>query len=311
MVTTAMRVDVAAWCGRSLGLGTITELDAVAGGQMSTLFRYESDEQGLVAVKVRTDSVARIGRCLQIQRMAADAGFPCATPVTGAESLGQGLVVSAETWRPGGEIHTGGGPPFADRSAKLLAKLAGILGSESPSGLGPPPPWMHWNPLSGGLWPPNPPIDAMDQDLVPVHVRSIARSVAARLARSVLPVVVGHGDWESQNLRWEATRPWAVHDWDSLVALPEAAIVGAAAGAFASTIIPTLATVEESEEFINAYEQAKDNRFSNDEREIAWAASLWPALHNARGESLFQSQPVALGALTRQATERLHRAGAR
>ncbi|RAN78099.1 hypothetical protein B5P43_17725 [Bacillus sp. SRB_336] len=285
-------------------------MEALAGGQMSMLFRYESDEHGLVAVKVRADSVARIGRCLQIQSIAVDAGFPCARPVTGAESLGQGLVVSAETWRSGGEMHVGGGLPFADRSAKLLARLAGILGSESPAGLGPPPPWMHWNPPNGGLWPPNPPIDAMDQDLVPVRVCSIAQSVAARLARSLLPAVVGHGDWESQNLRWEGTRPWAVHDWDSLVALPEAAIVGAASGAFASTVISTMATIEESEEFIDAYEQAKDKRFSNEEHEIAWAASLWPALHNARGESLFHSEPVALDALTRQAAERLRRAGA-
>ena len=151
----------------------------------------------------------------------------------------------------------------------------------------------------------------MEQDLVPEHVHAIAHAVSERLAQGVLPLVVGHGDWESQNLRWDDTRPWAVHDWDSLVALPEAAIVGAASGAFASTTIPTLATVEESEEFINCYEQAKGRRFSDEEREVAWAASLWPVLHNARGESLFQSQPVALKALTQQACERLQRASAR
>ena len=102
-----------------------------------------------------------------------------------------------------------------------------------------------------------------------------------------------------------------VHDWDCLVALPAAAIVGAASGAFASTTLPTLASVEGSEEFIDCYERARGQVFTTEEREVAWAASLWPALHNARGESLFQSPPVALHAITRQASERLRRADVR
>lgn len=304
-----MFVQVAAWCLGVLGHGTLTSLRAVAGGQMSHQFRYDSDEQGIVVVKVRSDSADRISRCLQIQRVAADADFPCARPLTGADLLGPGSVVSAETWLPGGEMYSGGGVSFAARSAKLLAGLMEILESQSPTGLGAPPPWMHWNPPTGCLWPTNPVVDAMDQDLVPEHVQVFARAVSERLAKGVLPLVVGHGDWESQNLRWQGVRPWAVHDWDSLVALPEAAIVGAASGAFASTAIPTLATIESSGKFIDSYQQARGRSFTEEEREVAWAASLWPALHNARGESLFQSPPVALDALTWQAPERLQRAG--
>ncbi|MGP9504138.1 phosphotransferase [Specibacter sp. AOP5-B1-6] len=309
MVLRSMSVEVEAWCFRVLGHGTLTSLRAEAGGQMSHLFRYDSDEQGTVAVKVRSDSADRISRCLQIQRIAADAGFPCARPLTGADLLEPGGVVSAETWLPGGEMRSGGEVSFAARSAKLLADLMEILVSQSPTGLGAPPPWMHWNPPTGGLWPTNPVVDEMNQDLVPGHVHDIARSVSQRLAQGVLPLVVGHGDWESQNLRWHGELPWAVHDWDSLVALPEAAIVGAASGAFASTAIPTLATIESSEIFFDSYQQARGRRFTKEEQEVAWAASVWPALHNARGESLFQSRPVALDALTCQAAERLQRAG--
>jgi aminoglycoside phosphotransferase (APT) family kinase protein len=146
---------------------------------------------------------------------------------------------------------------------------------------------------------------------VPGHVHAIARTVSDRLARATLPLVAGHGDWESQNLRWDGGRPLAVHDWDSLVALPAAVIVGAASGAFASTTVPTLASLEASEEFIDCYEQARGQVFTTEEREVAWAASLWPALHNARGESLLQSPSIALQALTEQASERLQRAGVR
>lgn len=278
---------------------------------MSNQFRYDSDELGTVAVKVRADSANKINRCLQLQRIAADSGFPCARPVTDADTLESGLVVSAETWRPGGKMHIGGGQSFTTRSAKLLAELARIFESQSPTGLGSPPPWMHWNPTSGGLWPPIPAIDAMNQDFVPGYVHKIALAVSKRLERAELPLTVGHGDWESQNLRWTDDHPWAVHDWDSLVALPEAAIVGAASGAFASTTIPTLAPVECSAEFIGSYQLARGRSFTEVELEVAWAASLWPALHNARGECLFQSPPIALDALTLQAPERLQRAGIR
>jgi hypothetical protein len=305
VATGAMDVQVEAWCFRALGHGTLTPLRSHSGGQMSDLFRFESDERGLVAVKVRADSRDRISRCLQLQSIAADAGLPCARPVTDAGRLGPGMVVSAESWRPGGTMHTDGDLLFAGQSASLLADLAGVLEMQPPTGLGAPPPWMQWNPPGGSLWPPNPIVDAKDQARVPGHVHAIARSVSSRLARATLPLVVGHGDWESQNLRWKGASPWAVHDWDSLVALPAAAIVGAASGAFASTTVPTLASLEASEEFIDCYERARGHVFAAEEREVAWAASLWPALHNARGESLFESPPVALQALTRQASEKL------
>jgi aminoglycoside phosphotransferase (APT) family kinase protein len=36
--------------------------------------------------------------------------------------------------------------------------------------------------------------------------------------------VLGHGDWEPHNLRFDDERISAVFDWDSTVALPEAAV---------------------------------------------------------------------------------------
>jgi len=278
---------------------------------MSDLFRFDSNRGEAVAVKVRIESVERIDRCLHLQAVAADAGFPCARPMTDAHRIGADLVVHAESWRPGGQMYAGNDYDFASRSASLLAELVAILEGEAPTGLGAPPPWISWNPPTGSLWPRNPAVDAMDQNLVPERVNVIARSVSERLAQTALPLVVGHGDWESQNLRWQGTSPTAVHDWDSLVALPEAAIVGAASGAFTSTTVPTLAPMEASEAFIDRFEEARGRRFSQEEREAAWAASLWPALHNARGESLFQSPPTALRELSNQAPARLRLAGVR
>jgi hypothetical protein len=124
-----------------------------------------------------------------------------------------------------------------------------------------------------------------------------------------LPRVLGHGDWETQNLRWHGAAPYAVHDWDSLAWLPEAVIAGAASGAFASAEQRTLTPIAASEAFLDAYQAAR-RPFDDEEIEVAWAASLWLALHNARGEALTGRPPIATTAVLDQAAVRLERAGA-
>ncbi|MEV0037908.1 hypothetical protein [Streptomyces sp. NPDC050804] len=98
-----------------------------------------------------------------------------------------------------------------------------------------------------------------------------------------------------------------MHDWDSLAWLPEAAIAGAASGAFASAEHPTLVPVESSAAFLDAYQEARGRAFTDEERRLAWAASLWPAAHNARTEVLYGREPIALRALRDQADARLAR----
>ena len=297
------------WCVRRLGPGELVLLIPAAGGQMSNIYRYLMEDTSAV-VKVRSESLERIKHCLEAQRVAANSGFPCPAPLADAEALDAAAVVSAEEWRPGGEILRGHDGGSARRSAVLLAELMTLLVRHPGQALDPPPPWVHWNPPGGGLWPPNGPVDSMDQTLVPEFIRECARRTGARLGRSTLPRVVGHGDWEAQNIRWKDGRPWSVYDWDSLVSLPEAAIVGAASGAFASAEVPSLAPIESSRIFVASYESARDRTFTGDELEIAWAASMWPTLHNARGEYLFRSAPVASLAVIDQGEERLNLAKA-
>jgi hypothetical protein len=58
--------------------------------------------------------------------------------------------------------------------------------------------------------------------------------------------------------------------------LPEAAVIGAAAGMFASAEGPILAPLESSMAFLDAYEVSRGRTFSVEEREVAWAASIGP-----------------------------------
>jgi len=74
--------------------------------------------------------------------------------------------------------------------------------------------------------------------------------------------------------------------------------------------VPTLAPVASSEAFLDGYAHERGRAFTAEEREVAWAASLWPALHNARGEAVYGVPPVALTALEAQAEARLRLAGA-
>lgn len=300
---------IADWCARRLGPGELTRVSVNAGGQMSKLFRYTSGNAD-AAIKVRPESLGRVTACVGLQRMVAREGFPCPRPLADAGTLGGGYVISAEQWCPGGDVLRGDNAGTARRSAALLAWLIAVLQAQPLADLGPPPPWVHWNPPGHGLWPPDGAVDRMDQGLIPVAVQDTARRVSVRLRKAGLQPVPGHGDWEAQNIRWKSGSPAAVYDWDSLVSLPEAAIVGAASGAFASVETPSLASIDSSEAFISSYESERGRTFTRNEREVAWAASLWPALHNARGEHLFRSPLVASVALGEQADQRLGLAGA-
>jgi Homeodomain-like domain len=261
-----------------------------------------------VVVKARADD-GRAVSCVAAQARLAERGFPCArplTPVTGAGSL----AVHAEEFRPGGEVLHGDSPDvaacYAEVFAWLMAELAGVT-------VAPPlpnPPWVRWDHTGSGVWPTIGLLDNRDQSAVPAYVADTAQRVRGRILAAGLPCVLGHADFEAQNLRWHGQRVWAVHDWDSLAWQPEAALVGAASGTFASAGPPTLAPVESSEAFLATYQDIRGRMFSAVELQIAWAASLWTAAHNAREEALHSGTPVSGDALRAQAAKRLRRAHA-
>ena len=122
--------------------------------------------------------------------------------------------------------------------------------------------------------------------------------------------MLGHADFEAQNLRWRGQQVRTVHDWDSLAWQPEAALAGAASGSFASAGPPMLAPIESSEAFLVAYQDIRGRLFSSVELEVAWAASVWMAAYNAREEALHGNTPVGGDALRAQAAGRLRRANA-
>jgi hypothetical protein len=295
-----------AWCVDNLGAAPTATL--LRESSISAVFGLRLADGREVVVKARDDD-GRAGSCVAAQAHLADHGFPCARPLTPAITIGS-LAVHAEQWRPGGEVLRGDSPEIAVRYAEVFARLMAELGHVAVPPPLPNPRWVRWDHADPGVWPDLPFLDEADQSAVPAIAVETAVRAARRLRAADLPCVLGYADFEAQNLRWHGEDLRTVHDWDSLAWQPEAALTGAAAGAFANSGQPTLAPIESSEAFLAAYQELRGRRFTVAEHEIAWAASLWPAAHNARWEAVFGQVPVSGDELRAQAAERLRRANA-
>jgi hypothetical protein len=117
--------------------------------------------------------------------------------------------------------------------------------------------------------------------------------------------VIGHGDWITENLRWDGNRLLVAYDWDSLIADSEAVIAGLAAAIY----LPALPTVTETRDFLDAYAAARKRPFSPGELQRCWAAGVWTRAFDAKKQHA-AGQPIV--SLTQdEAHERLRRAGMR
>jgi hypothetical protein len=77
-----------------------------------------------------------------------------------------------------------------------------------------------------------------------------------------------------------------VHDWDSVIAQPEAAIVGLAAAVWPREERPgQLASVAQTADFISSYQHFTEREWDTSEIRDAWAAGLWVRLFDAKQEA--------------------------
>jgi hypothetical protein len=209
---------------------------------------------------------------------------------------------------PGGHL-LGIADNAVERYAELLVRFIRLApASSSIRTVRPNPPWVSWDHDRDGIWPwpDDREIDLNDQP-GPAWLDEVGRRIRCRLQQvSGWPVLIGHGDWEAQNLRWNGTRAWAVHDWDSVMSGPEAVIVGLAASVWPCGAEPRAASIEESAAFLEAYQRAAGRRWNAAEVEAAWAAGLWVYAFNTKKASL-DGEPWLE---TDEAHERLRLAGA-
>lgn len=273
---------LAKWCGRYLGARPARVL--FRSGHLSEVVAAELADGRRVVIKGRP-SEPRIAGCVAVQKHLACAGFPCPEPLAAPVQVGW-LTVTTETLVPGGSQLSaeGGAAPFAALLAHLVSSAPAP--ADVPE-LAPSPPWTGWDHPGSRLW-----LDRDDRgrDLNstpgPAWLDDAARRVRERLSASAAPACIGHGDWESQNIRWLDGQPLAVHDWDSVIAQPEVTIVGLAAAVWPAAGAPgEAATVAQSAEFIADYQRAAGRQWDEQEVQDAWAAGLWVRLFNAKKDA--------------------------
>lgn len=296
---------LADWCRQHLG-GTPRRvlfrsgfLSEVIGVELST---------GLRAVVKAREFQPRIVGCVQVQAALAEVGFPCPEPLTSVTQV-DGTAVTAEAEVTGGrpEPPEAGAAPFAGLLARLIpsAPAPSAVVSVTPS-----PAWAGWDHPGRRLWPD---LDEHGQDLnvvaVPEWVDDAARLVRGRLTSTRGPDCIGHGDWQPQNIRWSGREALVVHDWDSVIAQPEAAIVGLAAAMWTRQDgSDATASVAQTADFIASYQRCANRKWDASDVQDAWAASLWVGL-------IFAKQDTAEGGrqhvdhLAGEIGERRRRAG--
>jgi len=300
-----MADELLRWCERNLGAPPVREI--FRRSHLSEVIGLELADGRRVVIKIRAPS-ARLAAVSAIQRHLHANGFPSPDVLAGPTPIGS-RAATAETYVP-----PHGDPPApvpASAAASLLVRL--VDAAPRPAAflaLHPAPPWVAWDHDGDDLWPWP---DDLDLDLNdhegPDWVDDIAARARERLSSSAdgRPGVIGHIDWEAQNLDWDGDEPVVVHDWDSLAIRPEPTIAGAAAASFASDGRRVLAaTVDQSAAFLDAYSHHRS--WTIIDHELAWCAGLWVLTYNAKKESVGGATGY-LDRLASEVTERCRRAG--
>jgi hypothetical protein len=291
-----------------------------------------------VVLKVRGAQERQVA-CTVVHEAMWRAGIPCPRPLAGpapltdgdVEVLGPGgeanefvdvgtLAVNAETWE--GEGVAGVGAIGATGYATLLARMVAAAPAVAElTTLDPPTPWLNWDHRDPSrVWPP-PASDRWDphriDDEIDPLIHEVARRARARLLAldvATLPLVAAHGDFEAQNCRWvqgpDGAERLVIHDWDSVVAMPEAVLAGNSAFQYNSVLDCDITTLAENDEFLSAYAHARGRAWTEPELQVAYAAGAWVGAYNAAFEHLKGGPGPVTEGLREQAGERLRRAGA-
>jgi Ser/Thr protein kinase RdoA (MazF antagonist) len=271
-------------------------------GYSSAVFGIVLRNERRIVIKVRSWH-ERLVSCWGVHRQMWEAGFPCPEPLSHPERHEQ-LAISFESYLPGGE-QLPRGIGAAEELGRVLAELVKLAPpTRAFPNLYPAWGFLRWDD-PGDTWPLATDIAAdlsMQHD--PAWIEYAASLVRPIIRGSKLPAVIGHGDWWTDNIRWDRGNLLSVDDWDSIVALSEPAIAGVAAALFASG----QSTIEGSAMFLDAYITASDRRWNTLEYQHAWAAGLWARLFDARKATMLGIYEFATQ-LGGEVEERLDRAG--
>jgi hypothetical protein len=270
------------WCCQQLLAESEKEIFRT--GHLSTVIGIRLTDGQEVVVKVRPYQ-RRLVDCHAVHQHVFRSGFPCPEPLVAPTPLGP-WCVSAE------RMVTGGSPtpsnardpsPYAMPFAKIVSLATPLV---SHVDLEPKPSWNRWDHHEHGPWPIAEDAERPLNDVPgPKWLEEAGRVARRYLGTQAGPLVLGHGDWYWDNLRWTHNDLLVTYDWDSVIVERESILVGYAASDY---ILPTL---EESEAFIGSYQEISGRAFTTEETSQCWAAVLWLKAFNAK-KQLARSEPI-------------------
>lgn len=212
-------------------------------------------------------------------------GYPCPRPVAGPRVLGEGLAIIDELVDEGifRDAHE---PAIRKAIATALYEQIQLLRDGVPAGIDPScfdqclPPDVLW---------PRPHNAIFDFEATregAEWIDELAWKVKRIIEANEHVLVLAHGDFSTNQMRFVGERLRIVYDWDSLTLRSELCTLGKTATSFAYTEQPGVTnsetTREDAEGFIADYEAARQKPFTPAEQRIIQAARLSGQLYGAR-----------------------------
>lgn len=144
------------------------------------------------------------------------------------------------------------------------------------------------SPVAGPLWP-TPHSKLFDFTATAAgaeDIDAVARAAHPRTGSSAGRIVIAHGDWRAEHVRFEHGAAVVGFDWDSLCKVSEPVVIGFTAHAFCAdwsraqhVQAPTLA---EASAFVREYEAARGQPFNDAESALCSACFAYSVAYTAR-----------------------------
>jgi hypothetical protein len=275
----AIAGEVDAFCRRELG-GAVARALFYEVSQGSVTAVELVDGRRLV-IKARTpeDELAWLQEIVRVQMHLASRGLYATTVCGGPAPIGRGLA-TVEALVTAGATRDGREPAVRVALARgLHAIVTACRPLVAGSSLR-----RHYlaDPPRDALYPN--PADFVARARGAGWIDDVARAARARM-QPVGEIVIGHGDWRVQHVRFEGERIVAAFDWDGLCKEREPALLGFTAFAFCvdwtRTPVP-VTTIDDARAFVADYEAVRGASFTIEERRLCGAMFAYSYAYLAR-----------------------------
>jgi hypothetical protein len=294
--------EIDSFCRARLGTGVANGLFHQSSIGSVTGVRLEDGRQVVIKAHQPQRSRAFLEEVVRVQRHLVARGLFSPVVIDGPATLGMGQA-TVEKFANRGEVPNAHEPVYRRALAESFRTIVEACHPLVPtSSL---PRHLLSGAHSAALWP-VPHSKLFDFEATSAGAE--AMDVLAREARTRFhpagDLIIAHGDWRAEHVRFEGPTLVLAYDWDSLSLDYEAALVGYTAHAFCADWGPSAKgspapTLAEARAFVADYETARGHAFADDERVLCGAAFAYSCAYTARCAHALggRDEPGSFGAL--------------